>query len=67
MFPLQRTVHKSDLRTSVTSLIGTCLSTLILYWLGFVTVLSWLAISIGKAVQEAASSLGSKQKWRLFS
>ena len=32
------------------------------YTLGIVTVLSWLAISTGKAVQEAATSLGSKQK-----
>ena len=38
------------------------LSTNSSYTLGIVTVLSWLAISIGKAVQEAATSLGSKQK-----
>ena len=37
-----------------------CFTTLILYWLGFVTVLSQLAtcILIGKVVQEAAASKG---------
>ena len=51
LFPLQR-IYSADERDVIHQYV------ICLYRLGFVTVLS---ISIGKAVQEAATSLGSEQ------